>query len=80
MVPDGARWYKMVQDAERCCEMVQDGGRWCKMVQDDGARWCKIVATCTLVCFSEDTLKENKKPNPVCSWGGPRENISRRRG
>ena len=34
----------------------------------------------TLVCFSKDTLKENKKPNPVRNWGGPRENISRRRG
>ena len=36
--------------------------------------------TCTLGCFSKDTLKENKKPNPVRNWGGPRENISRRRG
>ena len=33
----------------------------------------------TLGCFSKDTLKENKKPNPVRNWGGPRENISRRR-
>ena len=31
-------------------------------------------------CFSKDTLKKNKKPNPVRYWGGPRENISRRRG
>ena len=35
---------------------------------------------CPLRCFSKDTLKENKKPNPVRNWGGPRENISRRRG
>ena len=35
---------------------------------------------CTLGCFSKDTLKKNKKPNPVRNWGGPRENISRRRG
>ena len=34
----------------------------------------------TLGCFSKDTLKKNKKTNPVRSWGGPRENISRRRG
>ena len=33
----------------------------------------------TLVCFSKDTLKENKKSNPVRNWRGPRENISRRR-
>ena len=30
-------------------------------------------------CFSKDTLKKNKKPNPVRNWGAPRENISRRR-
>ena len=34
----------------------------------------------TLVCFSKDTLKKNKKTNPVRYWGGPWENISRRRG
>ena len=34
----------------------------------------------TLGCFSKDTLKENKKTNPVCNWREPRENISRRRG
>ena len=35
---------------------------------------------CKLGCFSKDTLKKNKKTNPVRNWGGPRENISRRRG
>ena len=35
---------------------------------------------CILGCFSKDTLKKNKKPNPVRNWGAPRENISRRRG
>ena len=35
---------------------------------------------CTLGCFWKDTLKKNKKPNPVRNWGGPKENISRRRG
>ena len=39
-----------------------------------------LFIACTLGCFSKDTLKENNKPNPVCYWGGPRENISRRRG
>ena len=39
-----------------------------------------LVFVCLLGCFSKDTLKENKKTNPVRNWGGPRENISRRRG
>ena len=38
------------------------------------------INVCWLGCFSKDTLKENKKPNPVCNWREPRENISRRRG
>ena len=40
-------------------------------------KWTK---RCPLGCFSKDTLKENKKNNPVRNGGGPRGNISRRRG
>ena len=39
-----------------------------------------FISIFNLRCFSKDTLKENKKTNPVRNWGGPRENISRRRG
>ena len=38
------------------------------------------VRMVVLGCFSKDTLKTNKKPNPVRYGGGPRENISIRRG
>ena len=39
-----------------------------------------LIVYADIGCFSKDTLKKNKKPNPVRNWGGPRENISRRRG
>ena len=39
-----------------------------------------VIGAGRLECFSKDTLKKNKKTNPVRYWGGPWENISRRRG
>ena len=34
-----------------------------------------VIGAGRLECFSKDTLKKNKKTNPVRYWGGPREII-----
>ena len=57
-------------------------GRWSYQWNRHNSNWLSsfLNYVCTLGCFSKDTLKQKKKTNPVRNWGGPRENIYRRRG
>ena len=52
MVPDGTRWFTMVQDGAEICRVVTYGAGWCHMVHDgeewhnmvlDSARYCEMV-------------------------------------